>query len=310
MLRLLTLLLILSYLIGCQNSTTDSPPTRQETTQFDLQVFYIRHALSCANISHKVANIPGANITDPSLSDCGLYRSLKIGERFSNYLAENNIEIDFRGTSYLIRTKETLAMMLWKDFFFTKENIYQLPYIGELPPSSKENTPDNIATQKDRIEASFPGTENQINTQFTDKINIGTPSYHKFRTLTLPEVAGFLRKKNIKNKYFLTIVTHSVFLFNEIKCSNSGNWPHNNEVFQATYRFKQNSSGEISLISNQEQCLPTLPAPASPSTFSPGDYARCTFSPQPPTLPNPLGVLDSSKKEAYISKLSQSCRDY
>jgi len=258
--------------------------TGQTSATLQLNVFYVRHAQSCANVAegwHKFS------YQDPEITNCGVYRSLKAGQDFQKYLSEQKpvIRLDLIGASRLRRTKETAMMMFFHDFFAAKGTLYQLPYIGEIETDvqisfTPENHPYKTDEQITLIKNDFPQFAGKINVDYSDSSAVSiNVDYDKFITKTLPKIAEdiFLADTSNRKIFNIAVVTHSNFMSKIVGCKRpDGTKPGNNEVYLVKYFFKAEDKKGTSLVNS-----PAISACESVMAFNHDskieaiDQARC-----------------------------------
>lgn len=323
--------------IGCQGPISTDTLRREPTSAsdqglFQVEVLFIRHAQSCGNIAGFSVGLTPAGI-DPALTDCGVFRSLQAGVDFRSYLASRGITLDLRGASNLRRTKETMLLMAYNDFFKAHERLYEIPYIGEIehtfgdlaPSISYENMPENSLTQTLKISASFPFLADYpqtIDSSYSAGIDRGHVKYSRFRQDVLPAIARDLRRKEQKNTYHLAIATHSLFMRSHLRCTRPGGdpgilspgvKPNNNEVYSVVYQFKT-VEGQPVLLDPVEipACTYVVLQERPEHTKKVPDAARCEYFNPGNDVNFPFGLRGYETPEAAIEwlspQVSPSCR--
>src|SRR3989338_11272000 len=108
-----------------------------------IDIYFIRHGLSCANLVKKFSRIPFKHTTysDPELSTAGQAMTILNGRSLRTYFRNNQIHIDLVGSSTLVRAIETAYYLFNSDRGASVNTIYALPFIAE-----KGMTLDNIAS--------------------------------------------------------------------------------------------------------------------------------------------------------------------
>lgn len=196
-----------------------------------VNLYWIRHAFSCANLLQKkgiIANLARPIITiDPALTTVGVKQSMALNEAFVDGRIDNTFDIVL--CSNLRRAMET-AM-----YAFNKVNtlIYVVPYISEArnPYASALNIDkENAPLTADELEKYYLS----IADQFDVKVNFDilkeldrdgklAPNYDNFIKISLPKVLALLPENN---GYSIAIVSHSHF----IKQHLSKKYPNISEV--------------------------------------------------------------------------------
>ena len=178
-----------------------------------INIYWIRHGYSCANIHKKIHAI----IHDPSLT----YDGLECSIRSSEFVPK--IKWDYVLCSSLKRAMETALAM------FPNQNIISVPFIGE-----KGFGFDNSRSDFKNIKYYFSDFKN-LDLEYHNPDN---KCYHKDTGPDITKFFEFLDSQllpNYKNKSInIAIVTHSHFMVHN-KISEGKKKPNNNSIFKVKY---------------------------------------------------------------------------
>ena len=178
-----------------------------------INLYMIRHGLSCCNIlHHKDLNLSLLNTIhkDPLLTIKGRDQSLRAGK----YLENKIPKIDIVLSSSLIRAIETATCM------FPNNEVHTIPYICEKNPSL-ENTPYDSHKQLKRVN------------MFLENKNKNIKFNKEKKGMSQSNLSLFLKylKDNYSIEKNIAVVTHSNFLMEILNIENRMN---NNSVFKVS----------------------------------------------------------------------------
>jgi len=283
------------FLILCQLMTTSCQVKKSQANQesvgqkIDVRVYYIRHGLSCGNIASYYAEL---TLQDPALTESGLDNSHKVGGLFHDYLKQQNINLDFVGSSPLMRAKQTLLQMLPQEIEANGDNLYEVAYLGEntdfIPKAWQlSNKPEDVSVQEQKLARYFPNMiRHKMNLTYSEGAIRDEVNYDLFRTSTLPKIIKDLRDKNEKTTYHMAIVTHSVTMKDELNCVRNpqeffGELPTNNEIYYIDYSY---DLGNQTTLLAESSCVRAIAV--EPSYKGNNDVASCNR------------LIDPSRKKA------------
>jgi broad specificity phosphatase PhoE len=106
-----------------------------------IKLFFIRHAFSCANFSHRKSPLLHTLIHDPKLASAGIEDIQAYRKQFAS------IKPEYVFSSNLLRAIQTA------EFLFPNNKIYVSPYIGESG-LGRDNKPSKPTTQRKNIKDS------------------------------------------------------------------------------------------------------------------------------------------------------------
>ncbi len=180
-------------LLGCANKPfsrkpLDSPPASPPRTDaiadlsaIDIKIIFLRHGISCTNLTGFIEQkkIPGKKFPnflhylDPELSSIGQRYTVNNGKSLQNYLASQEITVDFIGSSSLLRAIETAHFLFNTDAKVFKK-IYPLPYLKELG-KVRSDFPSAIKEQRE-----FLSTADGLSGCNSEKITADCPLDYTF----------------------------------------------------------------------------------------------------------------------------------
>ena len=231
-----------------------------------IDIYFIRHGLSCANLVKKFSRIPFKHTTysDPELSTAGQAMTILNGRSLRTYFRNNQIHIDLVGSSALVRAIETAYYLFNSDrgrSMDSAKTIYALPFIAEVGM-----TLDNIASSvKDQLAVLRHDEIADADTlpvcpigkkcvlDFSQVLGDGRSSsnYSKFLKWLTEHLDGIIQSVNMARKDTLTmaLVTHSHFLQKELKAKGP---VRNNEVYHVSLEMSRLESGSWTITSKSE----------------------------------------------------------
>lgn len=197
-----------------------------------VNLYWIRHAYSCANILKKrgliAKSLKSVVTIDPALTDIGVEQAKKLNDVFNSNTLKISEKFDIVLSSNLRRAMET-AMYAFSDIKNSNDepiSIYVVPHISEArnPLASslnidKENAPLPVSELKKTYDVmKSEGTDFNTNVKFEliqelDPDSKLKPDYEKFIKNVLPKVLDLLPEKT---EYNIAIVSHSHFITQHI----------------------------------------------------------------------------------------------
>lgn len=131
--------------------------TKPDESEWNVTIHWTRHGQSCANAIEKYGGWKGRAkknlFTDPSLTDCGIQRTMDAGEKFARWMNPSGdaMALDFVGSSTLLRAMQTAV------FQFSRMNpsltVYPLPFISEKNSWTLDNQAMNMTAQQTVFDA-------------------------------------------------------------------------------------------------------------------------------------------------------------
>src|SRR3989338_2605450 len=227
-----------------------------------IDIYFIRHGLSCANLVKKFSRIPFKHTTysDPELSTAGQAMTILNGRSLRTYFRNNQIHIDLVGSSVLVRAIETSYYLFNSDrgrSMDSAKTIYALPFIAEVGM-----TLDNIASSvKDQLSVLRHDEIADAETlpvcpigkkcvlDFSQVLGEGRSSsnYTKFITWLAQNLDWVLQQSaGEEDNLTMALVTHSHFLQKELKTKGP---VRNNEVYHVTLKMARVGLGQWILVS-------------------------------------------------------------
>ena len=191
-----------------------------------LDIIFIRHAQSCANIWKKVSKIKQITYKDPELTEAGIKTSIKLSpillSKITKLWKNNPYTV---GASQMIRTQETAYYMIGNN-----KPINIIPHVGEAGVSY-----DNYSFPKDK-QREYIKQRNPKILESLDKgidsrekqTNSGKSNWPMFLKWAVNNLNSF--GKGSDGIYRAVIFTHSHFLKNSFKLSNKEKIINNNGI--------------------------------------------------------------------------------
>lgn len=254
----------------------DSSPNL--STVSSVRVYYLRHSLSCSNIS---SIMDGMAYRDSPLSVTGLKLAYDAGATFDTYLKKQNTVIDFLGASNLVRAKQTLLMLTHGRDFAKQQLLHEVAFLGESVPVipwafQQANVPHDPPQQRQTLLKTIAHfNPEHLSERYSKDFPRLDVDYEKYRTHILPRIVGDLQSSTPKARYNLAIVTHSLTMLNQLDCvrnpgASSPEKPTNNEVFFIDYTF---SNETYPRLVSESSCSRAIEVPEA--VPGPDDLAKC-----------------------------------
>lgn len=197
------------------------------SSNYSLDIYWIRHGLSCANID----KLHALKSPDPKLTEDGLKCSKKVGVEIQDITEIK--EIDLVLCSSLKRAMETALAM------FPGKEVYSVPYIKESGVGV-DNTPSKL----EHLKNYFKGRFNLILKYWTDNqpIRSDTTNIKLFFTEIIPGLIKEHLSDKMKTGIKIAVVTHSNLMKEHGIYKSKGGCkytdkPNNNSVFKISYKY-------------------------------------------------------------------------
>ncbi len=218
-----------------------------------INIFYVRHGKTPSNELEKKLSTEKLKHYfikyDSELTETGKKESIKKGKQTIKLLKDNKIDIDFFGCSTLLRTMETCYLMFHD--ILNKKSIHPLPHIKESLNILRKFKMEKwmpygdiplptIEEQKSKMEEKYgKQASDYINFKYIDNKNRCSSNYEKFKELVLPIVIeNLILKEPSKETINMIIVTHSMFMKQQLKCMQyDGSKAENNQMYQVEYTY-------------------------------------------------------------------------
>ena len=220
-----------------------------------LDLIFIRHAQSCANIWKNKSKIRQLTYKDPELTDAGVKTSIKFNPILQMKIKELwNTQPYSICSSQMIRAQETAYYMAGNN-----KPIHISPYIGEDGLSSDNYAfPKNVQRKilqtrnPEIIESLDKGIDLREKQTMSDK-----SSWSKFIAWANSNPKSF--EKGNDGVYRAVIFTHSHFLQNAFKLSKKDKIKNNNGLHSiiidgAISKFTKLTTGDTLILNGPDKC--------------------------------------------------------
>ena len=255
------------------------------TPGIKLEIIFVRHGISCGNVTHDHRgkkhryNLDSNKVYDPELTNNGVKRSERIAplfiKRVKDLFKDENYII---GASWLIRTHQTAYYMISKN---TNKRINIMPHIAETGYGSGE-----IARSKDRQIEIYKSKGSKITDLFDndwrdEQIILNKDNKIYFFNWINNNLDKLKDAKGTDGKYRLIIFSHGNWIKETLNVTTLGNgWhPDNNNMFHTILNDKYDINTKIEYSDknlentfNHENFEPT-----TDEMFTCPDECRVTF---------------------------------
>jgi len=203
-----------------------------------LNVFFIRHGLSCANITHYYKNTGVKDhdkYLDPELSNLGVKTSKEIGAKFR----KKHIHLDGVLSSTLFRAIETAHHM------FPNHAITPIPFVKE----HDNELSDELMPWKDKInkfKKLYPKLK--VNNHYLKGKDKNKTDYSKLKDFILEYAVSHF---GYKKEYNIVIVCHSLYMWHNLPGLKIN--PLNNAIYKVVYTYKLDENPIVKIESGMKR---------------------------------------------------------